>query len=182
MEGTRGVRRTEPPADFEVFCRAEYSPLVRTMDLYCGNRFVAEELAQEALVRACSHWSKVKKMEHREAWLRRVAINLANSQFRRKSAERRATARLMAEPRAPHLDPDASSSIPIRKALATLTRRQRAVIVLRFFDDLTFRQIAEVMGCSDNTAKSLARRALAVLRSHDQIEDMKEGLDAVSPS
>ena len=180
MEGTRGVKRAEAPVEFDLFCRAEYNPLVRSLSLYCGNPYIAEELAQEALVRACSHWPKVQKMEHRGAWLRRVGLNLANSHFRRRGAERRATARLEAEPARDHLDPDTDSALPIRAALTSLSRRQRAVIVLRFFDDLTYRQVAEIMGCSENTAKSLARRALEVLRSNEQIAEIKEGCDAVT--
>ena len=74
----------------EAFCRAEYPRLVGMLDLYCGDLGVAEELAQEALTRVYRHWKKVSALDKPEAWVRRVAINLANSHFRRRKAERKA--------------------------------------------------------------------------------------------
>ena len=72
------------------FCTAEYPRLLGTLTLYCNDRGVAEELAQEALARACVSWPKVRGMDAPGAWIHRVAMNLANSHFRRRGAERRA--------------------------------------------------------------------------------------------
>src|ERR671924_1290470 len=87
------VTRSGAPPDLALFCRDEFGQLVGMLSLYCGDRDVAEELAQEAILRLCKHWKRVRNMGHRRAWLQRVGINLANSHFRRRSAERRATSR-----------------------------------------------------------------------------------------
>jgi DNA-directed RNA polymerase specialized sigma24 family protein len=81
-------------ADLAAFCRAQYAGLVRALSLYCGDRDVAQELAQETIAIACRDWSKVKTADDPRAWLHRVGINLANSHFRRRKAERNAKQRL----------------------------------------------------------------------------------------
>jgi len=76
------------------FCSAEYPRLVGAMSLYTGDAALAEELAQEALARACRNWSSVKNMPAPGAWAHRVAVNLANTHFRRARLERRARSAL----------------------------------------------------------------------------------------
>ena len=76
--------------DFDDFCSAEFPRLIGTLTLFCGDQGVAEELAQETLVRAYQHWKRVQRLDNPGAWANRVAINLATSYFRRKRAERRA--------------------------------------------------------------------------------------------
>ena len=71
-------------------CEREHARLVGMLGLYCGDGAVAEDLAQEALIRLCRDWRKVRKLEAPERWLYRVAINLAHSHFRRAATERRA--------------------------------------------------------------------------------------------
>ena len=65
------------------FCEAEHAQLTGLLTLVTGDRHVAEELAQEALERACANWPRVRAMHNRRAWLRRVALNLAASRYRR---------------------------------------------------------------------------------------------------
>lgn len=86
------------------FCRREYPRLVGALSLYCGDADVAEELAQEALIRAADRWPHVGQMDAPGAWVYRVGMNLCGSWFRRKRAERRANARVGAEPAAPGRD------------------------------------------------------------------------------
>lgn len=147
--------------EFSGFCSSHYDRLVGVLGLYCGERAVGEELAQEALARAWSHWGKVRSLEDPAGWLYRVAMNLANSHFRRKRAERRAhqSGRPLPEPAE-----DTAAILAIRAAVAHLPRRKRTVLVLRYYLDLPFAQIARVMDAPESTVKSLARRALEDLR------------------
>src|SRR6478752_8616141 len=75
------------------FCRDQWPRLAASLGFYCHDRAVGEELAQEALARAWARWSHVAAMDSPEAWVYRVALNLARSQFRRSRAERRALQR-----------------------------------------------------------------------------------------
>jgi DNA-directed RNA polymerase specialized sigma24 family protein len=68
----------------DAFCRREYRRLVGALSLYCGDPSVAEEVAQEALYRACRRWSQVSQIQAPGAWVHRVAINIANSAYRRR--------------------------------------------------------------------------------------------------
>lgn len=73
--------------------------------------------------------------------------------------------------------PDTSTALAVRQTVASLPQRQRAVIVLRFFADLSVREVADVLGCPDGTVKSLTAKALASLRTTDLIEP-REASDA----
>lgn len=109
--------RLEPARELVSFC--EQRPMiVGALILYCGRADVAEELAQDALALACNKWSRIQKMEMPGAWLHRVALNLANSYFRRKAAERRAKARMGSEPLT-YLDQDVAAYADVRAAIAS---------------------------------------------------------------
>lgn len=144
-------------------CVLEYPRLVRVLTLYCSDREVALDLAQETMVRACLHWPTVLAASDQRAWLTRVALNLANSRWRRIRVERRVLPTLaQAESQAD--SPDLDTALAVRKALGCLTARQRMAVVLRYFDDLDLATTAEVMGCSTGTVKKLTARGLAGLR------------------
>ena len=81
------------PAELIAFCEREYPRLVGSLGLYCGDRHVAEDIAHEALVRVARDWGRVRSMRSPQAWTHRVAINLANSHYRRRQAEPRANER-----------------------------------------------------------------------------------------
>jgi RNA polymerase sigma factor (sigma-70 family) len=173
-------KRGGPPEDLTAFCRREHPRLVGTLSLYCGSVFLAEELAQEALARVCRDWGRVRRMDHPGAFAQRVAINLANSQFRRRAAERRARQRLEAFARQREHTPDETSAITIRAAVAALPRRQRTALVLRYFCDLPFAEVARLMESPEPTVKSLARRAVQRLQAEAGITDELEAApDAV---
>jgi len=158
-------------------CVAEYPRLVRLLTLYCGDRETALDLAQETLTRGCAHWDRLSRMERQSAWFTRVALNLANSRWRRLRVERRSTAVLAARQR-PLPGPEVADALAIRAALSTLTPRQRAAVVLRFFHDLDLATTAAVMRCSQGTVKKLSARGLAVLRAALDIEfDASGGRD-----
>lgn len=162
------------------FCHAEHRRLVGSLSLYCRDRLVAEELAQEALVRVISNWDTVRLLDSPSAWAHRVAINLANSYLRRRLAERRAVRRWSARAaRAqPHQDP--ATVLAVRTAVAGLPKRERAVIVLRFLVDLSVREVSELLGCPEGTVKSLTARALASLRATG-LNELREVTDVRRP-
>lgn len=138
------------------------------LSLYCADPGVAEELTQETLARVWVNWNKVREMSAPGGWTYRVAINLANSRFRRKGAERRArdryTARGGVAGLEPHHDPDIADTMAVRQAVADLPSRQRTVVVLRFYSDLPVEEVARLMGCAEGTVKSLTHRALQTMR------------------
>jgi RNA polymerase sigma-70 factor (sigma-E family) len=145
------------------FCRSEHPRLVGTLSLYTGDADLAEELAQEALVRVCQHWSRVGRLESPGGWAHRVAINLANSSFRSRAAKQRATARLQAA----QTDPDSidvTDAVAVRRAVAALPDRQRTALVLRYFADFPVSEVAGLMGCPEGTVKTLTFEAIRSLR------------------
>ncbi len=162
------------PEELAALCRREYPRLVGLLSLYSGDSVLAEELAQEALTVACRDWPKLKRIDHPSAWLHRVAINLANSHFRRRAAEKRAKDRLAARRTEESLDSDQASVMTLRRAIARLPKRQRTALVLHYYADLTFAQVAHAMDCPESTAKSLVRRAIASLTEKGGLKDLEE--------
>lgn len=152
------------------FCEHEYGRLVGMLSLYCADRHLAEELAQDTLIRVINKWPAVRRMDCPPAWAYRVAINLANSHLRRRLAERRATRRMATRSTTTAPDPDTPTAIAVRTAVAALPRRERAVIVLRFFADLPVRQVSHLLGYPEGTVKTLTARALASLRNNHLID------------
>jgi Sigma-70 region 2 len=116
------------PADLEAFCVRVYPRLVGALRLYCGSLELAQELTQDTLVRVCANWEQVANMERPEAWTHRVAINLANSRFRRHAAGRRIASRDRIEPLVTHHDHFVEARLDLERTLAVLPRRQRAVM------------------------------------------------------
>lgn len=163
-------------AELEDFCRAQHPRLVGLLSLYCGHGDVAHELSQEALARACRDWSKVRRHHEPAAWLTRVALNLANSYFRRRAAEARALTRI--DDRVTR-EPSLSDAIALREALQGLPKRQRAVLVLRFFEDLSVHQTAVLLQIPEGTVKTLTYKGVRALREEPglQSELREEGFD-----
>lgn len=156
---------SEPGIDEELaaFCDAEHRDLVGLLVFLTGDRHVAEELAQDALATLCEHWPRVRRMAQPRVWLRRVARNLAASRFRRRAAEKRAHHRHGPAKRE-HGDPDAGEAVAVRRAVAALPRRQREIVVLRWFVGLSVSETAAELGCAQGTVKSLTHKAMARLR------------------
>lgn len=165
------TERTVDPA-LQRFVAGEHQRLVGLLALYTGDRWTADELAQDAIVRLCQHWPRVQRMADPRAWLNRVAINLANSWFRRRAAERRAMAR--ARPTSDAADPEHSTTVAVRSMVATLPRRQRMALVLRYYEGLSVAQAAAVMQCAEGTVKALTHRGIQALRVSDLVERPEE--------
>jgi RNA polymerase sigma-70 factor (sigma-E family) len=155
--------RPAPPADFVAFCHEQHRRLVASLVLFCGDPGLAEEIAQEALAKACQHWERVRSMDAPGAWLHRVALNVARSRFRRAALERRVTAR--AGTPTVHHDIDVAEMLDLRQALATLPERRRTAVVLRHVAGLSVTETASAMAVSETAVRSLTSRALSELRA-----------------
>lgn len=167
--------------DAVAFCAEEFPRLAGALGLYVGDRAVAEELAQEALLKACRRWGRVSRMESPGGWTWHVARNLANSHLRRRRAERRARARLEPAHRAASHDADTAERLAVRSAVAELPERQRTVLVMRYFLDCSVQQSSEELGVSQDAVRSLTKRAIAALRErfddveHDLAREVRDG-------
>ena len=160
----------EAPQDLVRFCREQHPRLVGILSLYIGDAAVAEELAQEALLRAARHWDRVRSLDAPGGWVYRVAINLANSHFRRRRVERRVARRLQATATASVLA--TADQLAVRQAVAGLPRRQREVVVLRHLEDLSVADVAALLQVTHDAVMSLTKRAMAALRSQLVEEDV----------
>jgi RNA polymerase sigma factor (sigma-70 family) len=168
----------DAPAELTAFVRREHPRLVRAADLLLDDRAVAEEVAQEALLRAASRWEHVSGLAAPGGWVHRVAINLATSQLRRRRAERRARERLAGreDPPSPG-DPD--TAMAVRESLRALPERQRRVLVLRHVLGWTAVEIADLDGGSADAVRQQLRRARGALRDALGIDlDEEETTDA----
>jgi RNA polymerase sigma-70 factor (ECF subfamily) len=150
--------------EFAAFCRREHGRLVAALDLFTGSAALAEDLAQEALARAFTRWSRIRDLEAPGAYVHRIAMNLATSAFRRRSAERRAHARAGVGRDTGH-EPDTAGGIAVRAALATLRPEQRKVIVLRYFLGHSVDETAALLGMPAGTVKTHTTRGIAALRT-----------------
>ncbi|WP_238007138.1 SigE family RNA polymerase sigma factor [Dactylosporangium sp. AC04546] len=150
--------------DFEVFYRARTPALLRTAYLLTGDRHLAEDLVQDALARTHRSWRKLRDGGNPEAYARQVMYHLQVSRWRRK----RVAESLPGELPEPHDGRDhagaAADRLALRKALLALPTRQRAALVLRYFEDCTEAEAAELLGCRIGTLKSHTARGLAALR------------------
>jgi RNA polymerase sigma-70 factor (sigma-E family) len=147
---------------FREFMVSRWPELVRLGYALTGDRWLAEDLAQTALTRACTAWWRVSQADDPDAYVRRILINASNRRARRRSPPE--DARGLRE--VPLADPAALADqrSDLMAALRGLPPRQRAVIVLRYWADLTDAQVAALLGCSEGTVRSQAWRALAKLR------------------
>jgi RNA polymerase sigma-70 factor (sigma-E family) len=175
MPAARPARRTAPaagdgepravrlPGSFEYFYLQEYPRVVKLAYALSGSRSGAEDIAQEAFLRAYRDWDRVSSYEHQAAWVRRVAANLATSGLRRRLVEARALARLAAR-REPALDPLPADNADFWRAVRALPHRQAQAVALYYLEDLSIQQTARVLDCAEGTVRAhlaKARRALA---------------------
>jgi len=152
--------------DFDDFVAANLEPLLRTAYLITWDSGEAEDLVQECLFKVARRWPRVRRMQQPRAYARRILVNLALDGARgraRRRGELNDGAAIVEESARDALE-GIETRAELLDALAGLNPRQRAVLVLRFFNDLTEAQTAEVLGCSPGTVKSSTSRGLARLR------------------
>jgi RNA polymerase sigma-70 factor (sigma-E family) len=162
-------------SDFDEFVMARGAALLRSGYLLTGDRQLAEDLVQSSLAKTYRHWPRVRKGSP-EAYVRQVMVRENISWWRRRRVTEAPLERLP-EAAADERD-DVELRLALEGALRQLTPHQRAVVVLRFYDDLTERQTAELLGCSVGTVKSQAHRALTRLREIvPDLDDLAMGVE-----
>ncbi|MEV0594157.1 SigE family RNA polymerase sigma factor [Nonomuraea cavernae] len=148
--------------DFGAFVAARGTSLLRVAYLACGDKTEAEDLLQTALERTYRNLDRVRS-ESLEPYVRRVIVNTAISRARRRAIL--SVIPMHSPPETSARATDTDLRHVLMEALRALPPRQRAVIVLRYWEDLSETQTAEVLGCAVGTVKSQASKALAKLRS-----------------
>ncbi len=152
----------EPGSDFDEFVRGRAAALLRTAYLLTGDRHAAEDLLQDTLERVYAKWSRISGSP--EAYARRALVNGATSRWRSRGRRPETALPESYQPSRP----DHAGAVTVRAvvgdALRQLSRQQRAVVVLRYFDDLSEADVAELLGCSVGSVKSHGARGLARLR------------------
>ena len=153
-----------PPsdADFTEFVHASWAGLYRTAYLMLGDRGLAEDLVQTSLAKVYAAWPRVRDPLAAHGYARRTMANTAASWFRKRSWRNELPTETL--PEAAH-HPDHSDRPVLMTALAQLPPRQRTVVVLRYFDDLSVAETAEALGITEGTVKSQTFTALARLRT-----------------
>jgi RNA polymerase sigma-70 factor (sigma-E family) len=153
------------PAAFAEFVAARSPALHRTAYLMVGDRGLAQDLLQEALTKTYVAWPRLRDPGKAEAYTRKAITTTAISWYRRRSWGERPTDAVPDRATRGHLDDDVATRDLLWQALQALPPRQRAVIVLRFYEDLTEAQTAAALDCAVGTVKSQASAALRKLRN-----------------
>jgi RNA polymerase sigma-70 factor (sigma-E family) len=165
------VRAADEEA-FAGFVRARYGSLLRYAYLLTTDRDLAEDLVQDGLARTYGAWGRLEAAAAADAYTRTTLVRLALRARRRRWRGETPTSAIPENP-AEASDLDLAESV--RVALAALPVDQRAVLVLRYYDDRTEREIADLLDCSPGTVKSRAARGLAALREAGLLDGVLEG-------
>jgi len=153
----------EDPEGFDAFVAARTPALLRTAYLLTGDQHLAEDLVQTVLAKVSLRWSRITPGAE-EAYVRRAMYHEQVSVWRRRRVAETAS-ETMPDRGVEDGTAAVDARLALRQALARLGRRQRAVLVLRYFEDMTETQAAEMLGCSVGTVKSQTSKALARLRA-----------------
>jgi RNA polymerase sigma-70 factor (sigma-E family) len=148
---------------FDALVDVRATALLRTAYLLTGDWGTAEDLLQTALVKTWFRWDGLRDKDAAEAYVRQVMARTYATWWRRRWRGEVATGALP-ERAGPDSYADVDQRHALRTALAELSPRQRAIVVLRFYEDLSETQVADLLGCSVGTVKSTASRALVRLR------------------
>lgn len=154
-------------SDFDELYRAHGGRLVVQLYAYTQDQALAEDLVQEAFVRALARWSRIAGYEDPIGWVRRVAWNLAASN-RRQARRGRGVAARLAEPVGPGPSPE---RVALVQALATLPVAQRRAVIMFYVGDLSVAEVAEIESASESSIKQRLHRARAALAA--QLSDAR---------
>lgn len=154
---------------FEAFYVREIRSVVGLAYVLSGSGRAAEDLAQDAFLKAYRNWDRISSYDDPGGWVRRVVSNDSVSRFRRLAAETRALLRLRGESYIiPQADPEA---IHLWEEVRRLPARQAQVIALRYYDQRSNAEAAEILGCSETTVKTHLQRARETLARRLERED-----------
>jgi RNA polymerase sigma-70 factor (sigma-E family) len=161
--------------DFDAFVRARSRPLLQAAWLLTGDWPAAEDLLQSALVKVYLSWGRIRREGNADAYARRVLVTTYITGWRRRWRSEVPSETLPDQ--VAWRDQFAASDLRhvVVHALRQLPRRQRAVVVLRYYCDLSEREVAEALGCSEGTVKSQAAKGLAALRHSTLATSVHEG-------
>ncbi|QBR93961.1 SigE family RNA polymerase sigma factor [Nocardioides euryhalodurans] len=168
------MTRSPTDAEFDELVHGSWASLYRTAYLIVGDHGLAEDLVQTALTKTYASWSRVRDVRAAPGYARTTLVNTAASWIRKRSWRRELPTETLDDARPDGRPGDPSLRPSVLQALDRLAPRQRAVIVLRYYEDLSVAQTARALGCSEGTVKSQTHDALALLRT--------ELGDAVIPS
>jgi len=158
----RGWRVDAQGESFDAFVRARLPALLRFAHAMCGDPHAAADLVQDALERTGVRWDRIERTGDPEAYVKRAIVNGRTSRWRK--LRRESLVDVVPEPAHPHRDIPRHDE-QLWQLLATLPTRQRAVLVLRYYEDMSEEQIARILGCAPGTVKSQASKALTKLRA-----------------
>lgn len=144
---------------------------IRLAYLLTGDRALAEDLVQDAFIRVVGRLEHLRNLEAFYPYLRRSIINLSKNHFRHRAVERAYLARAAGERPVEAVDAGVVTHDAMRRALLRLPERQRAAVVLRFYEDLPEDQVAEILRCRPGTARSLISRAVQALRESSEVRE-----------
>jgi RNA polymerase sigma-70 factor (ECF subfamily) len=156
-----GLSEVRVPGSFELLYQRDYASVVGLVYGMTGSQWVAEDLAQEAFLRAHRDWARVGDMDSPGGWVRRVALNLAKSRWRRLRSETRA--RILAGSNVETDDPD-SDTDGFWAEVRRLPHRQAQAVALHYVEDLSVIEIAGVLGVAEGTVKALLHQGRERLR------------------
>lgn len=156
MEGNRD-------AEFTAFVHGQWSSLYRTAYLLTGEHQAAEDLLQATLIKVYLRWSRISGMVQPGAYARRMLVNLSTSWRRRRSAGEQPVS-IAPQSAAPSFDDEVVGREAMWQLILGLPARQRAVLVLRYYEGLSESEIAEILDVAPGTVKAQAHAAVASLR------------------
>jgi RNA polymerase sigma-70 factor (sigma-E family) len=159
---------------FAQFIEAREQSLQRTAWLLTGDWALAQDLVQAALARSWPYWGRIRRGDDPEIYVRQVMVNTWATWRRRRWRAEVPSGMVADRPDAGDVAADVATRVAMRRVLAALTERQRAVVVLRLFDDLPEAQVARILGCAVGTVKATMSQALARLRSDPHVADLLE--------
>jgi RNA polymerase sigma-70 factor (sigma-E family) len=162
---------------FAQFVEGRRRALQRTAWLLTGDWALAEDLVQTALARSWPLWERIRRRDDPEVYVRRVMVNTWSGWRRRHWLAEHPTGAMPDSPAPGDMAAQVAVRMAVRSALEVLTVRQRAVLVLRLFDDLSEAQVARVLGCAIGTVKSTMAQAVARLRADPQMAELLERED-----
>ncbi len=161
--------------DFRSYVTGRSASLLRTAYLLTGNRADAEDLLQTALAKTYLSWDRIREREAVDGYVRRVMVNTQTSWWRRRKVDEHPTDSLPDSGCGRDATADLDLHDALWTALSQLPKRQRAMVVLRYYEDLSEAETAQVMGVSVGTVKSTTSRALAKLRDTSGLRDDPRG-------
>lgn len=148
--------------DFTEFVAARSPALIRLAYVLTADQHAAEDLLQSALTKAAAHWGRIHTSP--ESYIRRIMYREQVNRWRRRGRWREMAVAVVPEP-PPAPGPSVEARVALADALRALPARKRAVLVLRYLEDLPEAQVADILGCSVGTVRSQAHKAIAQLRS-----------------